>query len=272
MTDLAASSGGRRALKVFYVLLLIFLYAPIAILLIFSFNNSSVPTFPLVGFTTRWYGEFIHNGDLIQALRTSAEVAGLASVVAVVLGLLAAVVLVRRRIYARSALSALLLSPLVIPYIVFGISLLMFFHAAGVSLGVQTIVVGHVVLAIPYTILVLTPRLERIDVHLEEAARDLGAGALRTFRSITLPLLAPAVASALIVAFTLSFDEFAVAQFVNGNVTTFPIYLYSQLRFPTRLPQAIAVATVVMAISLMLVLSAEIGRRLLERRLEGTAR
>ena len=118
----------------------------------------------------------------------------------------------------------------------------------------------------PYTILVLVPRLEQIDASLEEAAYDLGASRLRTFRSITLPLILPAVVSALLIAFTTSFDEYAVASFVIGTRVTFPIYLYSALRFPTQLPQVIAVAVVVLLVSLAVVVVAEIGRRVAERR------
>ena len=115
------------------------------------------------------------------------------------------------------------------------------------------------------------PRLQQIDVSLEEAAYDLGASRLRTFRSITLPLILPAVVSAFLIAFTTSFDEYAVASFVVGSRVTFPIYLYSALRFPSQLPQVIAVAVVVITISLTVVVAAEIGRRVAERRL-GAAR
>ena len=126
--------------------------------------------------------------------------------------------------------------------------------------------IGHIVITLPYTILVLMPRLQQIDVSLEEAAFDLGAGRLRTFRSITLPLILPAVVSAFLIAFTTSFDEYAVASFVVGSRTTFPIYLYSALRFPSQLPQVIAVAVVVIAVSLAVVVAAEVGRRVFERR------
>ncbi len=111
------------------------------------------------------------------------------------------------------------------------------------------------------------PRLERLDIRLEEAARDLGAGAFQTFRLITFPLLLPALVSAYMVAFVLSFDEIVVASFIAGDTTTFPLYLFSQLRFPTLLPQVIAVACIVMAASVLLLIGAEIGRRVVERRL-----
>ena len=265
--DVALSSNGKRALRVFFVLLVLFLYAPIAILLIFSFNDSAIPAFPLGGFTLQWYRQFIHNGELRGAIETSAKVAVLSSIGAVLLGVVASVALARRRFVGKAAVSALLLSPLVIPYIVFGISLLLFFHAAGIPRSILTVVIGHIVITLPYTILVLVPRLNQIEVALDEAAADLGASPLQTFRLVILPLILPAVLSAFLIAFTTSFDEYAVASFVVGTNVTFPIYLYSAVRFPNNLPQVIAVAVVVMIISLVVVISAEIGRRVAERRL-----
>jgi spermidine/putrescine transport system permease protein len=265
--DVALSRNGKRTLRVFFALLIVFLYAPIAILLIFSFNNSELPTFPLSGFTLHWYHQFLTNADLRAAIETSALVAALSSIGAVLLGVLSSIALARRRFAAKAAVSALLLSPLVIPYVVFGISLLLFFHAAGIPRSILTVAIGHIVISLPYTILVLVPRLDQIDVALEEAAADLGASPLETFRLIVLPLILPAVVSAFLIAFTTSFDEYAVASFVVGTRVTFPIFLYSALRFPSQLPQVIAVAVVVMVISLVVVLSAEIGRRVAERRL-----
>jgi spermidine/putrescine transport system permease protein len=268
--DVALSQNGRRLLRLFFLLLVVFLYAPIAVLLIFSFNDSAIPAFPLSGFTTQWYRDFASNADLKGALVTSALVALMSSAVAVLLGILAAISLVRRRFLGRSAVSALLLAPLVIPYIVFGVSLLLFFHAAGIPRSLLTVVIGHIVISLPYTILVLVPRLTQIDVNLEEAAYDLGAGPFRTFGWIVFPLILPAVVSAFLIAFTTSFDEYAVASFVVGTRQTFPIYLYSALRFPSNLPQVIAVAVVVLLVSLVVVVGAEIGRRVAERRLGTT--
>ena len=268
MTDVALSKNGRRALRGFFGGVVVFLYAPILILLIFSFNDSELPTFPLSGFTLRWYDQFLHNSDLKGAIVTSATVAALSSIAAVILGVLASVALVRRRFRGKAAVSALLLSPLVIPYVVFGISLLLFFHAAGIPRSTLTVVIGHIVITLPYTILVLVPRLVQIDVSLEEAAHDLGAGPFQTYRLIVLPLIAPAIVSALLIAFTTSFDEYAVASFVVGPSATFPIYLYGALRFPSRLPQVIAVAVVVMVLSLSSSSPPRSAGRLAERRLE----
>jgi spermidine/putrescine transport system permease protein len=128
------------------------------------------------------------------------------------------------------------------------------------------VVIGHIVITLPYTILVLVPRLEQIEESLEEAAYDLGANRWATFRLITFPLILPAVVSALLIAFITSFDEYAVASFLVGTRSTFPIYLYSALRFPTQLPQVIAVAVVVLLVSLTVVVAAELGRRFAESR------
>jgi spermidine/putrescine transport system permease protein len=267
VNDVALSRSGAWIMRAFFCLVVVFLYAPIAILLIFSFNDSAVPTFPLSGFTFHWYHQFLTNSDLRGALETSAIIAALSSVGAVMLGVLSSIALTRRRFRGKAAVSALLLSPLVIPYLVFGIALLLLFHQLGVPRSLLTVVIGHIVISLPYTILVLVPRLDQIDVSLEEAAFDLGASRLRTFRSITLPLILPAVVSAFLIAFTTSFDEYAVASFVVGSRVTFPIYLYSAVRFPSQLPQVIAVAVVVLVLSLTVVIAAEVGRRVAERRL-----
>lgn len=277
--EIATSRNGLRALRTFFVLLVVFLYAPIVVLVVFSFNDSVVISFPLSGFTLRWYEQFLSNPSLVRALRTSLTVATLSSAITVALGVLASVVIVRRRFVGKSAVSALLLSPLVIPYVVFGISLLVLFRMIDrvlaptfgvvIGVGIHAIVIGHVVVSLPYAILTLVPRLERISVSLEEAARDLGAGTVETFRRVTLPLIRPAVVSAFLIAFTLSFDEYAIASFVAGNEATYPIYLFSQLRVAFLFPQLLAVSSIVLVASLLLVLATEIGRRRAERKLEG---
>jgi spermidine/putrescine transport system permease protein len=265
--DVALSRSGRNVLRVLFAGVIVFLYAPIVVLLIFSFNDSVLPTFPLHGFTLTWYRQFLSDGELHGALETSAVIAVLSSIGAVLLGTLASLALARHAFRGKAVVSALLLSPLVIPYVVFGIALLLLFHTANVQRSILTVVVGHIVISLPYTILVLVPRLQQIDRSLEEAAYDLGAGALRTFRLIVLPLILPAIVSAFLIALTTSFDEYAVASFVVGTRITFPIFLYGALRFPSRLPEVIAVAVIVMTVSLIVVVGAEVGRRVVERRL-----
>jgi spermidine/putrescine transport system permease protein len=266
--DVTLSRNGRRLMRVFFALVIVFLYAPIVLLVVFSFNKASVPSFPLSGFTLQWYRDFIHNGAMRAALETSAIVAAASSVVAVALGVLASVALARRGFFGKGAVTALLLSPLVIPFIVLGVAMLLLFHILGVNLSLLTIVIGHVVISLPYTILVLLPRLQQIDASLAEAAYDLGAGPLRTFRWVTFPLILPAILSAFLIAFTTSFDEYAIASFLAGARVTFPIFLYSALRFPTQLPQVIAVAVVVLIVSFVVIIAAEVLRRRAEARLE----
>jgi spermidine/putrescine transport system permease protein len=275
--DAAASRASRRGLQLFYGLLVLFLYAPIAVLTIFSFNDSRLVTFPLAGFTTRWYRLLFENGELLSALRVSLVVAAVSSVLAVALGVLASYATVRRRFRGKGAVNGLLLSPLVIPYVVFGIALLILFRAVdefliprfGIYLGLGThaIVIGHVVVSLPYTILTIAPRLDRLSTHVEEAARDLGASPASTFFRITLPLLAPAIVSAYLIAFTLSFDEYAIASFVAGDVTTYPLFLYGQVRIRVGLPQMIAVSVLVLLASMALVAGTELWRRRAEARL-----
>ncbi len=266
--DVALSRNGRRFMRVFFALVVVFLYAPIAILLVFSFNKASVPSFPLSGFTLRWYHDFLHNGAMRGALETSAMVAAASSVIAVALGILASVALARRGFRGKGLVTALLLSPLVIPFVVLGIAMLLLFHVLGVSPSLETVTIGHVVIVLPYTILVIMPRLEQIDRSLAEAAYDLGAGPVRTFRWITFPLILPAILSAFLIGFTTSFDEYALTSFLIGTRQTFPIFLYSALRFPTQLPQVIAVAVVVLCATLVVVVAAEVWRRRPETRLE----
>ena len=272
--DTTVSKRGRWVLRFFFAFFVVFLYAPLLLLVMFSFNDADVPSFPLSGFTTDAYEQFASNDQLKASVVTSIKVSAIASFVSVVLGLLAAIALVRRRFLGKAVVVALLLSPLVIPYIVFAIALLILFsqldRLPGIvfPLSIWTLVIGHVVILLPAVILILVPRLERIDVRLEEAAQDLGAGWVRTFRSITLPLIWPALLSAFLIAFVFSFDEIVLASFVAGDATTFPLYLFSQLRFPTLLPQVIAVAVIVFAVSMLVIVLTEVGRHVVERRLQ----
>ena len=273
--EIATSRTGRVTLTLFFWLLVVFLYLPIAVLALFSFNDGD-PSFPLAGFTTHWYRDVLSNDTLITALGRSAIVATVSSLIAVALGVMTSFALIRRRFFGKPVVSALVFSPLVIPYLVFGISLLLIFtlvdkvltETFGVyfGLGLHSVIIGHVVVALPYTILTILPLLERLSVSLDEAAKDLGANPRETFRRVTLPLLMPALISGFLVAFTLSFDEFAIASFLAGTQQTWPVYLFAQLRVPRLLPQLIAVSSVVFVGSLALILSAEIGRRLAQRR------
>jgi spermidine/putrescine transport system permease protein len=264
----AISKGGKRTLWGVFGVLVLFLYAPIIILIVFSFNDSQIVSFPWIGFTTKWYVQFIHEPALLAALRTSLLVATMTSIVATALAIPASIALVRRRFFAKGAVAGLLLAPLVIPLVVMGISLLILFNTIGMPLSPFTAAIGHVVIALPFAILTMMPRLERIPASLEEASRDLGASAMTTFRLITFPLLVPAMISAFLISFTISFDELVISSFIAGDQATFPVYLYSQLRLPERLPSVIAVAVVILVVSVIVVVASEVGRFVSERRLE----
>jgi spermidine/putrescine transport system permease protein len=273
--QIATSRGALLSLRAFFALLVVFLYLPLALLAMFSFNAGEV-TFPLEGFTTDWYARVLENPALLSALERSAAVATISSIVAVGLGVLASFALLRRRFRGKAATSALFFSPLVVPYVVFGISLLVLFafvdkvliEATGfyIGLGLHAVVIGHVVVSLPYTILTIMPLLERLSVSLEEASHDLGAGTWQTFRRVTLPLLLPALVSSFMIAFTLSFDEYAIASFLAGTDPTWPVFLFGQLRVPSQLPQLVAVSSVILVFSMLLVVGAEIIRRLTARR------
>ena len=163
----AISKNGRRTLWVAFWFLVVFLYAPIVILIIFSFNDSEIVSFPWVGFTTRWYHDFLANPAILTALRTSLLVATLTAIFATALAVPAAIALVRRKFFAKGLVSGLMLAPLVIPLVVLGISLLILFNALGVPLSPYTAAIGHVVIALPFAILTMVPRLERIPAALE---------------------------------------------------------------------------------------------------------
>jgi spermidine/putrescine transport system permease protein len=272
--NVAISRRGRRLLWVSFWFLVVFLYAPIVILIIFSFNDRELVSFPWQGFTLRWYHEFLRNSILLDALEMSAFVATIASVVTTALAIPASIALARRRFLGKGLVSSLLLAPLVIPLVVLGTALLILFNygrsvlGLPIELGWMTIAIAHVVIALPFAILTIVPRMERIPRQLEEASRDLGAGWWTAFRTVTFPLLAPAVLSAFLISFVISFDEIVLASFVGGQTTTFPLYLWSQLRLPTQLPQVIAVAVVVLVISAVVVIGAEVLRHRVDRSLD----
>jgi ABC-type spermidine/putrescine transport system permease subunit II len=271
--NVAVSKGGRRLLWLSFAFLVLFLYAPILILIIFSFNARELVSFPWEGFTTRWYHEFLRNQVLLDAIEASAGIAAISSVVTTALAIPASIAMSRRRFFGKGVVSGMLLAPLVIPLVVLGTALLILFNylqkVAGIpiELGWMTITIAHVVIALPFAVLTIVPRMERIPVALEEASRDLGAGWWTAFRTVTFPLLAPAVVSAYLLSFVISFDEVVLASFVGGQTTTFPLYLWSQLRLPSQLPQLPAVAVVVLVISSIVVVVAEVIRRRTDRAL-----
>jgi spermidine/putrescine transport system permease protein len=248
-------------LGVYYVGLIILLYLPIAVLFVFSINANTTLSFPLQGLTTSWYEKLFANEPVLRAARNSVLVALGSSLAATVLGTMVALVVMRYKFRSRGLLLALAALPLIVPFVVLGVALLILFSALHIDRSLWTIGIAHTVVALPYALLIIVARLAGFDANLEEAAMDLGANYPTTLRRIVLPIIAPAIVAAWLTAFTVSFDEFALALFLAGTEPTFPVYLFSQLRFANRLPIMIALAVLMMIGTLTLVLIAERIRR-----------
>jgi spermidine/putrescine transport system permease protein len=248
--------GTSRGLRSYYWLMLVLLYVPIVLLFIFSFNSNTILSFPLKGFTLEWFQKLFQSPNLLAAVGRSVVVALSASAVATVLGTMVALLLSRFEFRGKGLLTSLAILPLLVPFFVLAVALLILFRVIGVPLGLPTIAIGHALIALPYTTLIVLARMLGFDKQLEEASMDLGASYPATLRLVLLPIAAPAIASAFITAFTVSFDEFALALFLAGKDPTFPVYLYGQLRFATTLPVLIAAAVLLMAASLTLILIA----------------
>jgi spermidine/putrescine transport system permease protein len=262
--------AGRVILHSYFLLLVLFLYLPLVVLVIFAFNDSSVPTLPLSGFTTHWFHQAFSNTDLTGSIRRSFELAVIDGVLATALGVLAAAGLAARRLFLRGVITTILLLPLVVPYIVLAVGLVILLHQLSITTSLTAVLAGHIVISLPYSVLVILPRLRMLDASINEAARDLGASEIWAFVLVTLPLLAPALVSSFLIAFTISFDEFAIASFLApAGSPTFPVFVYTGARTPLLQPEVIAIGSMVVVASLVLVIGAEIVRRWWEGRIEG---
>jgi spermidine/putrescine transport system permease protein len=235
----------------YYTLLLILLYIPIGVLFLYSINEGTVFTFPPQKLTIHWYKDALDNAELVDALRNSGMVALASSVLATTLGTMAAIALIRFEFRGKSILLVVALLPLLLPFLILGVALLILFAALDIPRSLVTVAIAHTVVSLPYTLLILMARLIGFDPRLEEAAQDLGASYLYTLRRVILPLIAPAILAAWLVAFTVSFDEFVLASFLNGGEATLPVFIFGQLRFASRFPQVIALAVAVMLMSIM---------------------
>jgi spermidine/putrescine transport system permease protein len=242
----------------------VFLYLPIAVLVGLSFNDSGLPT-AWTGFSTRWYGALLANGDILGAARNTLVVAAASTAIATVLGTLLAIGIELRRRRSRG-LEALVFAPMIIPDIVLAIALLSFFSLLGVPMGLHTIVMAHVVFNLAFVCAVVRARLASFDWSLVEASADLGAPLGTTARRVLLPLLTPAIAAGALLAFTLSVDEFIIAFFTAGAgraSITLPMQVYAMIRFGVT-PEVNALATLVLAASLVaLALAQRLNRRAL---------
>lgn len=239
-----------------------FLYAPIVSLVLFSFNDSRLVTV-WGGFSTRWYGELLADPQMLGAAWLSLQIAAISATIALVLGTLAAVALVRfRRFRGRAALAGMASAPLVMPDVITGLSLLLLFVAMEALLGwpagrgMVTIIIAHSTFCLAYVCVVVQARLADLDLSLEEAAMDLGATPMRVFIDVTLPIIAPALVSGWLLAFTLSLDDLVIASFVSGpGASTLPMVIFSKIRLGVS-PDVNALATIIIGVVALGVLAA----------------
>jgi spermidine/putrescine transport system permease protein len=231
---------------------LLFLYLPIAVLVVFSFNDSR---FSAVwqGFSLRWYRALASDDALMAALQNSLIVGVCATAIATVLGVSAAVCMERLAVRGKRLIEGALVLPLVIPEIMMGVALMLFFVIIKFPLGLATITIGHIAMNVPVVMIIIRARLRKLDPGLEEAARDLGATPWQAFSRVTLPLLVPAILGAVLMAFTISLDDFIVAFFTAGpGSTTLPLRVYSMVKSSVS-PAINALSAVLVAVSMVLI-------------------
>lgn len=252
-----ARGRGAAAYAIFY---LMFLYAPVLLLPLFSFNDSVFVAFPLSGFTGKWYAAMVADEDMRIALFNSLQVGVAASLASTFLGLTIALVLTRG-IPGRRLFTGFSNLPLFIPDIVLGISLLVLMTRLAIPLSLASVILGHLALCLPFAAGVLLSRFEGFDLGLEDASRDLGENAWMTFFRVTLPLVLPGIVASLILCFVVSFDDFLIAFFLCGTDTTLPVYIWGELRFPYKLPNVLALGSTILLASTVLIICAEWMRR-----------
>jgi putrescine transport system permease protein len=240
---------------------LAFLYLPIVILVVYSFNASRLVTI-WGGWSTRWYVALWHDAAMLDAAWTSLRIAAISATAASVLGTLAAVVLVRAgRFRGRTMFSGLVYAPLVMPEVIVGLSLLLLFVALNLDRGFWTVAIAHTTLTLSFVTVVVQSRLLTFDRSLEEAAMDLGCPPLKTFLIITLPLIFPAIAAGWMLAFTLSFDDLVIASFSTGpGATTLPMRIYSEVRLGVK-PEINAICTIMIAVVAVGVVAATLASK-----------
>ena len=248
-------------LKSYFFGLIALLYLPIAVLFLFSINSNTYLSFPLQGLTLDWYEKLFTSEALLRSARNSLVVALGSSLTATLMGTMVALLMMRYQFRSKGLLVAMAVLPLIVPYVVLAVALFLLFSVLNIDRSLLTVGIAHTVVALPYVLLIVGARLAGFDASVEEAAMDLGADYPTTLRRIVLPMITPAMISAWLTAFTVSFDEFALALFLAGTQPTFPVYLYGQLRFANRLPIMIALAVLMMIGTLTLVLIAERVRR-----------
>ncbi len=252
----------RRALGIYAILYLIFLYAPIALLPMFAFNDATIIAFPLNSFTTKWFEALAGNAALLSAVRNSLFIASMTAVFATLLGLCAARAGAMADFPGKKGIIGFVMLPLVLPEIIVAVSLLIVLRQVlGLNLNNWTVIGAHVLICTPFAIAILNGAFQNLDPSMEEAAMDLGESRFSAFRLVTLPLVMPGIISSMLISFTISLDEFIIAFFLTGSNPTMPVYIWGLLRFPAQLPVVMALGTILVTLSVILLVIAEYFRR-----------
>ncbi|MCY3873783.1 MAG: ABC transporter permease [Rhodobacteraceae bacterium] len=245
----------KRLGRLWLILILVFLYAPIAVMAFMSFNASPFYQLPFE-FSTNWYGRLAGNAEIIDSAARSVFIAIVTTIIATTLGTAASVGLFRFEFAGKRFLQVMLFPPIAIPWLITGTAMLIFFFGIGLGRGTPSVIVGHVALALPYVIVVVSARLATFDATLEEAARSLGAGAWTVTRRVTLPWIAPGIIAGALFAFAVSFDQFVVSYFLSEpGDSTLPVLIYTSIRKGFT-PEINAVSTIIICISMAVMLIA----------------
>jgi spermidine/putrescine transport system permease protein len=239
-------------LTIYCVLLILFLFAPVVMIVIFSFDRVGVAAFPLTGFSTHWYRELASSEAFKTAALNSAGVAAVTALVSVLLGTMSAFALVRYRIRFSGLFTGLVLLPIALPGLLIGISLLSFFSWVGITLSLTTVAIAHILLTLPFVVLTMSARLAGFDWSLQDAANDLGATPLQTLWMVTLPLIRPSIIGSGLLVAAISLDEFIVTFFTIGPQNTLPLVIWGQMRQGIS-PTVNAISSVMLAITIVLV-------------------
>ena len=257
MSEQSYIRRANRPLQVYAAVFLLVLYVPVLFIPLFSFNDSVYVRFPLQGATLHWYAELRTREPVWNALWNSVRVGAIVSVVATLLGVVAARAITRYRMPGKSAVLTFIMLPLVIPGIIFGVALLVLLSRLGVPLSLYTVGLGHLIFCLPFAVATLLPRFEGFDRSMEEASMDLGESGWWTFWRVTFPLVLPGVVASLLLTFTISFDEFIMAFFLTGTDPTLPMYIWGQLRFPQEFPSVLALSALILLVSFIVVCLAQ---------------
>src|SRR5450432_2211106 len=254
------SRGLRIVLRIWVIVVLLALFIPIALILLYAFDRSIIESWPIRGFTLRWFSVAWHDPDVRQAFLLSVKVGLIATVIAMVLGTTVAYAVHSFRFFGRESISFFLILPLALPGIITGIALSSFFAFDGIRLSIVTIVIGHATFCIVVVYNNVIARLRRVPGSLAEASMDLGARGWQTQLYVTLPMVATALVSGALLAFALSFDEVIVTVFTAGAQNTLPLWIFGAIQRGTRLPEVNAVVSIVIALTIIpVVLAARIA-------------